>query len=146
MPPTRDWEPSCHRFKKGRSILSCISARSWPQPRETTPPWKKKPWPSSGQSWSCATISSAESSPWSLTTRPSSGWPAPRTPMPGWLVGSSRSRTSTSLCVTAQGPCTPTPTVSLGSGQLLQVCQGSLPTHPLVIPYCLIFQQDQDDA
>ncbi len=28
MPPTRDWEPSCHRFKKGRSIPSCISARS----------------------------------------------------------------------------------------------------------------------
>ncbi len=28
MPPTRDWEPSCHRFKKGRSIPSCISAGS----------------------------------------------------------------------------------------------------------------------
>ncbi len=112
MPPTRDWEPSCHRCKKGRSIPSYISARSWPQPRETTPPWKKKPWPSSGQSWSCGTISSAGSSPWSRTTRPSSGWPAPRTPMPGWLVGSSRSRTSTSLCATAQGPRTPTPTAS----------------------------------
>ncbi len=29
--------------------------------------------------------------------------------------------------------------LSLGSGQLLQVCQGSLPTHPLLIPYYLTF-------
>ncbi len=58
-------------------------SRKLTQPRETTPLWKRKLWPSSGQSWSCATISLAGSSPWSPTTRPSSGWPAPKTPMPG---------------------------------------------------------------
>ncbi len=35
-------------------------------------------------------------------------------------------------------PRTPMPTVSHGSGQLSQVCQGSLPIHPLTFPYCLI--------
>ncbi len=96
------------------------------------------PWPSNGQSWSCATTSLAGSSPWSLTTHPFSGWLALRTPMPGWPDGSSRSRTSTSLCVIRLEPRTPTLMVSLGSGKLSQVCQGSLPTHPLNFPYCLM--------
>ncbi len=138
MPPTRDWELSYHRSRKVRSILSFISAESWSQPRGITLRWKRRPWPSNGQSWSCATTSLAGSSPWSPTTHPFSGWLEPRTPMPGWPDGSSRSRTSTLLCVIGLEPRTPTPTVSHGSGQLSQVCQGSLPTHPLIFPYCLI--------
>ncbi len=42
------------------------------------------------------------------------------------------------VCVIGLEPRTPMLMASLGSGQLSQVCQGSLPTHPLFFPYCLM--------
>ncbi|KAI2644624.1 Retrovirus-related Pol polyprotein [Labeo rohita] len=48
------------------------------------------------------------------------------------------SRTSTLRYDIGQEPLMPTQMAYLGSGQLLQVCQGLLPTHPLFLPYCLI--------
>ncbi len=53
MPPIQDSGPSCHRSKEVRSIRYFISAESCPQPRETMPRSRRRPWPSSGQSWSC---------------------------------------------------------------------------------------------
>ncbi len=145
MPLTQDLEPSCPRFRKVRSIRFCISAGSWPRQRGITPPWRRKLWPSSGQSWSCAITSWDVSSPSLRSTRLSSGWPGPRTRMPGWHDGSLCSRTSTSWCNI--GLERPTPTASPGFGQLLQVCQGSLPTHPLCLPYYTTsFGQAQDNA
>ncbi len=137
MPPIQDSGPSCHRSREVRSIRYFISAESCPQPRETMPQWRRRPWLSSGQSWSCGVLSPRPK------VHPGHRPHAPT--VDGPRQGHQRQGDSLVLalqdfhfsCITGPEPRTPTQTASLGSGQLSQVCQGSLPTHPQFLPYCL---------
>ncbi len=88
------------------------------------PRWRRRRWPSSGQSWSWSTTSWAESSHWSPIMPRYSGWPERRTLTLVWPDGSWRSRTSTLTYDIGQGLPTPTRTDSPACGQLSQVCQG----------------------